>query len=67
MKASEIFTPGGYPNHTLVDDHLVSKQQQLIDTLDIGSMLVSISGPSKSGKTVFVKKALGTQNLLEVT
>ena len=67
MKATEVFIPGGYPNHTLVEDHLVSKQQQLIDTLEMGTMLISISGPSKSGKTVFVKKVLGTQRLIEVT
>lgn len=67
MKATEVFTPGGYPIHTLVDDHLVVKQQQLMDTLEMGTMLVSISGPSKSGKTVFVKKALGADRLIEVT
>ncbi|QLM89170.1 ATP-binding protein [Escherichia fergusonii] len=67
MKATEVFIPGGYPNHTLVEDHLVSKQQQLIDTLEMGTMLISISGPSKSGKTVFVKKVLGTQRIIEVT
>lgn len=67
MKATEVFTPGGFPVHTLVEDHLLAKQQQLIDALDMGTMLVSISGPSKSGKTVFVKKVLGTENLIEVT
>lgn len=67
MKATEVFIPGGFPRHTLVEDHLVEKEQQLMDTLEMGTMLVSISGPSKSGKTVFVKKALGTERLIEVT
>jgi hypothetical protein len=53
-KASQIFTPGSFPTHTFVEDHLTEKRQQLLDTLDAGAMLVSISGPSKSGKTVFV-------------
>lgn len=67
MKISEIFTPGRYPVWTFVDDHLKEKEQQLIDTLEDGSMLVSISGPSKSGKTVFVEKILGKDNLIQVT
>jgi len=39
----------------------------LLDTLDMGSMLISIAGPSKSGKTVFVEQCLGRQNLIQVT
>lgn len=67
MQAKDVFTPGKYPTHTLVDAHLEAKEQQLRDTLELGTMLVSISGPSKSGKTVFVKKTLGTDNLIEIT
>ncbi|MEP8836117.1 hypothetical protein ABKV41_07900 [Enterobacter roggenkampii] len=67
MQAKEVFTPGGFPTYTLVETHLESKEQQLRDALDLGTMLVSISGPSKSGKTVFVKKTLGSDNLIEIT
>ncbi|ELQ6132352.1 hypothetical protein R2284_000806 [Cronobacter dublinensis] len=67
MKAMDVFTPGGFPSHTFVDDHLLDKEQQLQDALAMGNMLISISGPSKSGKTVFVKKVLGTQHLIEIT
>lgn len=67
MRISEIFTPGRHPVWTFVDDHLKEKEQQLLDTLEDGSMLVSISGPSKSGKTVFVEKILGKENLIQVT
>lgn len=66
-KATQIFTPGSFPTHTFVDDHLKEKKQQLLDTLDMGSMLVSISGPSKSGKTVFVEQCLGRNNLIQIT
>ena len=67
MKASEVFTPGHFPKHTFVDEHLESHRRELLDTLDAGSMLVSISGPSKSGKTVFVEQCLGRENLIQVT
>lgn len=66
MKTKDVFTPGRFPTHTFVDDHLEEKGQQLRDALDDGSMLVSISGPSKSGKTVFVEHLLGKENLIEV-
>ena len=67
MKASDVFTPGRYPVHTYVDDHLQEKKEQLLDTLDAGAMLVSISGPSKSGKTVFIEECLGRTSLIQVT
>ncbi|MGB0767116.1 MAG: hypothetical protein ACPGYV_05355 [Phycisphaeraceae bacterium] len=67
MKASDVFTPGRHPTLTFVDEHLRDHQQRLSDTLDAGSMLVSISGPSKSGKTVFVEQCLGIGNLIQVT
>lgn len=67
MKASEVFTPGKFPVHTFVDDHLQDKKQQLLDTLDAGAMLISISGPSKSGKTVFIEECLGRNSLIQVT
>ncbi|CVH38133.1 MULTISPECIES: ATP-binding protein [Serratia] len=67
MRASEVFTPGSFPAITFVDDHLKEKEQQLLDVLETGSMLISISGPSKSGKTVFVEKLLGKESLIQVT
>lgn len=67
MKTSDVFTPGRYPVHTYVDDHLQEKKAQLLDTLDAGAMLVSISGPSKSGKTVFIEECLGRTSLIQVT
>lgn len=67
MKATEVFTPGKFPTWTYVKDHLEDKGQQLLDTLESGSMLISISGPSKSGKTVFVEQVLGKEALIQVT
>lgn len=66
-KATEVFTPGRFPAHTFVEDHLVERKRQLLDTLEAGAMLVSISGPSKSGKTVFVEEVLGKHNLIQIT
>jgi predicted AAA+ superfamily ATPase len=67
MKATDVFTPGRFPTRTYVEDHLVDRKRRLLDTLDAGSMLISISGPSKSGKTVFVEQTLGKDNLVQIT
>ncbi len=67
MNAKDVFTPGGLPTVTYVDDHLVEKRQQFLDVLDAGQSLISISGPSKSGKTVFVEQVLGRGNIVQIT
>lgn len=67
MNAVDVFTPGKTPTVTLVDDHLQKRRQIFEDALSQGGMLITISGPSKSGKTVFVKNIVGADNLIPVT
>jgi hypothetical protein len=67
MKIFDVFTPGKVPTVTFVDDHLV-KGKELFKNADAqGGMLINISGPSKSGKTVFVKNIVGAENLIAVS
>lgn len=66
MKASEVFTPGKFPEITYIEDHLVRHAQVLHDSLD-ASMTVTLSGPSKSGKTVFIEKNIGKDRLVPVS
>jgi hypothetical protein len=66
MKANEVFTPKGEPSVTYVDDHLIDKGHRLLQDLSAGPCVVSLSGPSKSGKTVFIEKILGRDNLIKV-
>lgn len=67
MKCNEVFTPGIFPKVTFVDSHIKAKQQILRDGLETKSMLIAVSGPSKSGKTVFVEDVVGRDNLIHVT
>lgn len=67
MRATDVFTPGKLPEVTYVDDHLKSRAQILSDAIEMGAAVVSLSGPSKSGKTVFIEKNLGKDRLLQVT
>ena len=66
MQATEVFTPRGEPNVTYVGDHLIDKAKRLRQDLSAGPCVVSLSGPSKSGKTVFIEKTLGRGNLVKV-
>lgn len=67
MRAVEVFTPGKLPEVTYVDDHLKARAQVLLDALETGASVISLSGPSKSGKTVFIEKNLGKDRLIQVT
>jgi hypothetical protein len=67
MRASEVFTPNKLPDVTFIDDHLKEATKTLRQALETGAAVVSLSGPSKSGKTVFIEKTLGKENLIQVT
>lgn len=66
MRATEVFTPGKTPTITLVREHLAQREQAFKDAREQG-LLITISGPSKSGKTVFVRNVVGADNLIPVT
>lgn len=67
LKASEVFVPGGFPTHTYVERADQKLQQRLIDGLEELGKFVSVSGPSKSGKTVLIEKVVGKTNLITIT
>ncbi|NHV31820.1 hypothetical protein [Burkholderia sp. D-99] len=66
MRATEVFTPGQTPTVTFVRDHLERREQTLKDARE-QRLLITISGPSKSGKTVFVRNVVGADNLVSIT
>lgn len=59
--ASEVFIPAGAPTVTYVDRSAGGHRlEELVKTgLGTKGLLVSISGPSKSGKTVLVERVVG--------
>jgi hypothetical protein len=66
MRATDVFTPNKEPSVTYIEDHLVQEAKHLRESLQTGAGLVSISGPSKSGKTVFIEKNIGRDRLIMV-
>lgn len=67
MKATDVFTPQRLPTVTLVTDHLKGMKTTYDRAIEEGGKLVRVVGPSKSGKTVFIKSAAGTENTVIVT
>jgi hypothetical protein len=67
MKAQEVFTPGSFPKHTFVERAELGLADRLRDAIGTPGMLISISGPSKSGKTVFVESTMGLDNLITIS
>lgn len=67
MKRTEVFTPNTLPSVTFVGEHLAEKSKLLLENLEQGGAAIAISGPSKSGKTVFVETTLGHENLVQVS
>jgi len=67
LKATEVFTPGSFPAHTYVERAGERLEQSLRDAVDTPGQIVSLVGPSKSGKTVLVEKVIGRDLLITVT
>jgi len=66
LTAHDVFTPSSFPEHTYVargDDDLEAKLRFALKTK---GQIVSLSGPSKSGKTVLVEKVVGKELLVPV-
>ena len=67
MKHVEVFTPTTQPTVTYIGEHLVERRKTLSRALEMGGAVITLSGPSKSGKTVFVETVVGSDNLIQVT
>lgn len=67
LKASEVFVPGAYPDHTYVKREGDQLENALRDALDTVGQVTSLAGPSKSGKTVLVEKVVGKDNLIPLS
>ena len=67
LKANDVFVPGSYPQHTYVTREEQRLESSLRDALDTPGQVVSLSGPSKSGKTVLVEKVVGRDLLISLS
>jgi hypothetical protein len=67
LRATEVFVPGSYPEHTYIAREREGLEGALRDALNTPGQIVSLSGPSKSGKTVLVERVVGRDSLITIT
>ncbi|WP_147470147.1 hypothetical protein [Corallococcus sp. AB049A] len=67
LKATDVFTPNDFPVHTYIQRAGEDLEGQLRRALATPKQVVSLSGPSKSGKTVLVEKVVGKDNLIQIS
>lgn len=66
LTAHDVFTPSSFPEHNYVARDGDDLEDKLRFALKTKGQIVSLSGPSKSGKTVLVEKVVGKDNLITV-
>jgi hypothetical protein len=66
VQTTEVFTPTKVPILTYVERTSKNFEGDLRNAFTIPKMIVSISGPSKSGKTVLVTKVVAPENLIHI-
>lgn len=57
-KVGDVFVPGGLPAVTYVARESLRLERLVNDYIDEGLKILSVSGPTKSGKTVLIRKAV---------
>lgn len=67
MNVYDIFTPTDTPTVTYVNRGEHRLEDQLRAALKTPKMITSLSGPSKSGKTVLIKRVLSPDDLITVS
>ncbi|MBN7764072.1 ATP-binding protein [Nitratireductor aquibiodomus] len=63
----EIFVPNGTPTYTYVKRVEKKNEEHLATALEIPKLVISISGPSKTGKTALVDTLITTDRLVPIT
>src|SRR5215208_3035887 len=65
--ATDVFTPTGVPSVTYVYRQEHDLESQLRLAVKTPGLIVSLSGPSKSGKTVLINKVIPKEDLIPVS
>jgi len=65
LQATDIFTPNEFPAWTYVDREQ-NFERQVLNGLRTPNIILSVSGPSKSGKSVLLQKVVGKDNLIRI-
>lgn len=70
LRYKDVFKPGAYPEKTYITRRnqysKLSYEDRLRKALDTDGFLISITGPSKTGKTVLCEGVIGLDSMVEV-
>jgi hypothetical protein len=66
-QTTAVFTPNEVPTFTYVVRASRNLEQRLHEAFAVPKMVISLSGPSKSGKTVLMNKVIDPDNLIPLT
>jgi hypothetical protein len=66
-QVTAVFTPNDVPSFTYVERASRNLEQRLHEAFAVPKMVISLSGPSKSGKTVLMNKVIDRDNLIPLT
>lgn len=66
MKVNEVFISGGFPINTYNPRKELKLEDSLVDYLETGHKLISITGPTKSGKTVLSTRVIPDESCVFV-
>jgi hypothetical protein len=61
LLAEQVFITDGFPEHTYIPFQAGKKEEELQEGFEQKNKIISISGPSKSGKTTLCDQVFGTQ------
>lgn len=65
-KATEIFVPSDFPTVTYVEREDERLERKVREAVETPRSPISISGPSKTGKTALVRNIVGDENLIHI-
>lgn len=66
LRATEVFVPSDFPTVTYVEREDEKLERRVRDAIDTPRSPISISGPSKTGKTALIRKIVGDDNLIHI-
>src|SRR5690606_33795544 len=66
LRATEVFVPTDFPTYTYVARDEEKLEKALRNAFETPKTAISVSGPSKSGKTVLVQRVLGEDNIIPI-
>jgi predicted AAA+ superfamily ATPase len=67
LKAVQVFTPNDIPTFTYIERDGPQLEKNLTEAIETPKQIISLSGPSKSGKTVLVKKVIKDEHLIAIS